>query len=154
MYSGMALDTTVITLPHLPAPTAVHDPLSGHAARAARTAAQRIAAQEQLVAHRNNRFLREPLHSESDDPVERSADEGKTKASAYRDSLDVVSQGTTNLFFVQRYAQEEVPLSRPSVAHETAASAYPSLDFEDDILLPGEAVPLGWSSAPRLDIIV
>ena len=144
----------MLILPHLPAPTAVHDPLNGHAAHAARTAAQRIGAPEPVAAYGNNRLRRDPLRSELGDPVDRSAEEPKADARRFPETADIFGRGASSLFFAQRYAQEEDPAIRPAVAHESAASAYPSLAFDDDILLPGEAIPVGWLGNPRLDIVV
>lgn len=59
-----------------------------------------------------------------------------------------------SLFAVQRYAQEEAPERRPRVPHGAGAAAYPSLSFDNDILLPGEAVPLDFAGGPRVDITV
>jgi len=140
--------------PHLPAPTAVPDPLNGHAARAARTAAQRISAQEQVTAYKHSRLRRDPLRSELGEAADRTNEETRAEARYQREAAELLGYGATSLFFVQRFAQEEAPDIRPSVTHETAAAAYPSLAFDDDILLPGEAVPLGWYSTPRLDILV
>ncbi len=144
----------MLILPHLPAPTAVHDPLNGHATRAARTAAQRIGAPEPVAAYGNNRLRRDPLRSELGDPVDRSGEETKAGARRFPETADILGHGASSLFFAQRYAQEEDPAIRPTVAHESAASAYPSLAFDDDILLPGEAIPLGWYGNLRLDILV
>jgi len=140
--------------PHLPAPTAAPDPLNGHAARAARTAAQRIDAQEPVGAYKHNRLRRDPLRSELGEPTERSGEEPRVEARYQREAAELLGYGATSLFFTQRFAQEEVPDFRPSVAHEIGAAAYPSLPFDDDILLPGEAVPLGWYSTSRVDILV
>lgn len=140
--------------PHLPAPTAIPDPLNGHAARAARTAAQRIDAQEQVAAYKHSRLRRDPLRSELDEPTGRSNEETVADARYQRETAELLGYGATSLFFAQRFAQEEAPDIRPAVAHETAAAAYPSLAFDDDILLPGEAVPVGWYGTPRLDILV
>lgn len=140
--------------PHLPAPTAVPDPLNGHAARAARTAAQRIGAQEPVGAYKHNRLRRDPLRAELGESIERPNDETRAEARYQRESAEILGFGATSLFFVQRFAQEEDPDFSPSIAPEAAAAAYPSLPFDDDILLPGEAVPLGWYGAPRLDILV
>jgi len=148
------IGTTVYINPHLPAPTAVPDPLNGHAARAARAAAQRNGANEPVTAYRSNRLRRDPLRSELGEPTDRSREEIRSRAQFQRETAELLGYGATNLFFVQRFAQEEDPDNRPSVAHETAAAAYPSLAFDDDILLPGEAVPVGWYGAPRLDILV
>ena len=140
--------------PHLPAPIAVPDPLNGHAARAARTAAQRIDAQEQVTAYKHSRLRRDPLRSELGESTDRLDEETRSEARFQREAAEQLGFGATSLFFVQRFAQEEDPDIRPAVAHETAAAAYPSLSFDDDILLPGEAVPLGWYGTPRLDILV
>ena len=144
----------MLILPHLPAPTAIHDPVNGHAARAARTAAQRVSAHEQVSAYGSNRLRRDPLRPQSGEPAERFTEEARAEAHFHRQTREILGRGATNLFYVQLYAQEEEPADRPSVAPETAASAYPSLAFDDDILLPGEAVPLGWFGNPRLDILV
>lgn len=140
--------------PHLPAPTAVFDPLNGHAARAARTAAQRIGAQEPVSAYKHTRLRRDPLPSELGEPTDRTEEETRAEARYQHETAELLGYGATSLFFAQRYAQEENPDIRPSVTHETAAAAYPSLAFDDDILLPGEAVPLDWYSTSRLDILV
>ena len=142
------------TLPHLPAPIAVHHPINEHAARAARLAALRIAAHEPVSAYNRSSVRRAPVRSESDQPIDRLGDESRARTRHYRETPELLAHVSTNLFFVQRFAQEEAPSNRPAVAHETAASAYPSLDFDDDILLPGQAVPLGWLGNPRLDILV
>jgi hypothetical protein len=144
----------LLILPHLPAPTAIHDPLNGNAARFARTAAQRISAQQPVAAYGSNRLRHDPVRSELGEPVDQSNEESKGKARQYAETTDILGRGTTSLFFVQRYAQEEDPAIRPAVGPETAASAYPSLAFDHDILLPGEAIPLGWLGAQRLDIVV
>ncbi len=144
----------MINLPHLPAPSALHDPLTGHAARVARTAAQRLSASEPVAAYGSGRLRRDPLRSETGEPNDHSAEESKAESRYYRDSPEVLGRAATNLFFVQRFAQEENPPSGPSIAHEQATAAYPSLAFDDDILLPGEAVPVGWFGNPRLDILV
>ena len=146
----------MLILPHLPAPTAVYDPLNGHAARVARTAAQRIAAHEPVAAFSNNRLRRDPLRSELGETTDPSDAESKSQGEARLSSetAGVVGWGGTSLFFAQFYAQEVDPSDRPAVAPRTAASAYPSLAFDDDILLPGEAIPLGWLGTPRLDIVV
>ncbi len=141
-------------LPHLPAPTAVPDPLNGHAARAARTAAQRIGAPEPVAAYKYSRLRRDPLRSELGELTDRLDEETRAEARYQRATAELLGYGATSLFFVQRFAQEEDPDNRPPIAHEIAAAAYPSLPFDDDILLPGEAVPLGWYGAPRLDILV
>ncbi len=144
----------MINLPHLPAPGAIHDPLHGHATRAARTAAQRYADREPVAAYSGGRLRRDPLRSEVGEPLDRPTEEPRSKTQYYRDAPELFSGAATNLFFVQQFAQEEFPSNRPAVVHEQAAAAYPSLDFDDDILLPGEAVPLGWFGNPRLDIVV
>ncbi|NKB47847.1 MAG: hypothetical protein GKS02_00635 [Alphaproteobacteria bacterium] len=92
--------------------------------------------------------------SELGEPVDRSDEEPKGSARHFAETPDILGQGATSLFFAQLYAQEEDPSAGPVVDHETGASAYPSLAFDDDILLPGEAVPLGWLDRPRLDIVV
>lgn len=144
----------MLILPHLPAPTAVHNPSNGNEARVARTATPRIPAHEPVDAYRNSRLRRDLSRSETGEPVERRDDEAAPKARPYRETSEIFEPGTTNLFFAQRFAQEENPANHPSVAHEIGAAAYPSLTFDDDILLPGEAVPLGWLDRPRLDIVV
>ena len=141
-------------LPHLPAPTAVHDPLNGHAARAARTAAQRIGAQEPVVAYSKRGLRRDPLRLEAGEHIDRFTDDESAETRSHRDRPNAIVDGTTSLFFAQRFAQEEYPASQPSVAHETATSAYPSLGFDDDILRPGETVRLGWFGTHLLDILV
>jgi hypothetical protein len=97
---------------------------------------------------------RDLSRSELGEPVDRSDEESKGGSPRFAKTSDLLGQGATSLFFAQRYAQEEDPASRPAVSHELGTGAYPSLAFDDDILLPGEAIPLGWSSAPRLDITV
>ena len=144
----------MLILPHLPAPTAVHDPLNGHATRAARTAAQRVSEHQPVAAYSSNRLRRDPLRSELGEPVDQANEEGKSEARYFSETRDIWGRGATSLFFAQQYAQEEDPAIRPAVAHETGTSAYPSLAFDDDILLPGEAIPLGWLGAQRLDIVV
>lgn len=141
-------------LPLLPAPTAIHDPLNRDAARVARGAAQRIAAHDGVAAYSSNRLRRDPLRSELGEPIDRTTEETRAEAWSHRETRELLGDRSTNLFFAQRFAQEEFPANRPSVAHEVAASAYPSLTFDDDILLPGEAVPMGWFGTPRLDILV
>ncbi len=144
----------MINLPHLPAPSALHDPQTGHATRVARSAAQRLAAREPVAAYGSGRLRRDPLRSETGEPIDHSTEESKAESRYYRDSPEVFGRAATNLFFVQRFAQEEDPASGPAVGHEQATAAYPSLAFDDDILLPGEAVPVGWFGTPRLDILV
>lgn len=144
----------MLILPHLPAPTAIHDPSNGPDARAARTAARRVGAHEQVAAYGSNRLRRDPLRHESGESVDRLTEEAGAEARYYRETPEILGRGASNLFYVQRFAQEEEPDMRPSVAPETAASAYPSLAFDDEILLPGEAVPLGWFGNSRLDILV
>lgn len=144
----------MINLPHLPASNAIPDPSHGHAARAAKTAAHRLGEREPVSAYGGSRLRRDPLRSEVGEPPERPVEEPRSKTQYYRDTAELFSGGATNLFFVQRFAQEENPSNRPGVVHGQAAAAYPSLDFDDDILLPGEAVPLGWFGNPRLDILV
>lgn len=144
----------MINLPHLPAPSAYHDPLHGHAAHAARKAAYRPADQEPANAYSSNRLRRDPLRPEMGEGPDRSTEESQNKTQYYRDAAEVFGHTTTNFFFVQRFAQEEYPAENPAVAHGQATAAYPSLDFDDDILLPGDAVPLGWFGNPRLDILV
>ena len=150
----MELDSTVITLPHLPAPSALNDPVHGHAARVARTAAPRSADREPVAAYGGGRLRRDPLRSELGAPVDRPTEEPRAQTRYYGDSPDALGRAATNLFFVQMFAQEEDPSNRPAVAHEQATAAYPSLGFDDEILLPGDAVPLGWFGNPRLDILV
>jgi hypothetical protein len=140
--------------PHLPAPTAVPDPLTGHNARAARIAAQRFGAHDPLSANGNSRLRRDPLRAEAGEAADRSSEDIRAQARYHPESPEVFGGSATSLFFAQRFAQEEDPDNRPPVAHEVAAAAYPSLAFDDDILLPGEAVPVGWFGTPRLDILV
>jgi hypothetical protein len=113
-----------------------------------------MAAHEPVAAYSGSRVRRDLTHAELGDRVDRSGDEPKTQDRSYEDTTDVLGRGAANLFMAQYYAQEVAPSDRPAVAPESAAAAYPSLAFDDDILLPGEAIPLGWHSAPRLDIVV
>ena len=138
---------------HLPAPAALYDPLHGNAQRAAR-AAQRIGAQEPVNAYGNNRVRRDPLRSETVEPVDHR--DARPQVPARHDGENVAFSGhrAASLFFVQRFAQEEAADGQPGFAHERAVSNYPSLDFDGDILLPGEAVPVGWTDQPRLDLVV
>jgi len=147
----------VIIQPHLPAPAAVPDPFGGQTAPGARPPAPRFDARDPLSAHGNSRLRRDPLQADRSAVRDRPRDDHKTGAHGHTDSAEVFGRSATSLFFTQLFAQEapeEGPAGRPSVAHETAAAAYPSLRFDDDILLPGETVPLGWLGAPRLDILV
>jgi hypothetical protein len=113
-----------------------------------------LAAREPVAAYGSGRLRRDPLRSETGEPIDHSTEESKAESRYYRDSPEVFGRAATNLFFVQRFAQEEDPASGPAVGHEQATAAYPSLAFDDDILLPGEAVPVGWFGTPRLDILV
>jgi len=144
----------VLIIPHLPAPTAVQDPSNGHAARVARTVAQRFAAHEPVAAYSSGRLRHDPSRADLGEPADRSPEQTQAEAQHYFESADLLGRSASSLFFVQRYAQEDDPANRPAVAHEIAASAYPSLAFDDDILLPGQAIPLGWYGNPRLDILV
>ena len=144
----------MINLPLLPAPRALHDPLIGQVQRVARTAAQRHADRDPVAANGGSRLRRDPLRSEIAEILDRAAEETRTDSRYYREQPEVFGRATTNLFFVQQFAQEENPPSAPAIAHEQATSAYPSLGFDDDILLPGDAVPQGWFGTPRLDIVV
>lgn len=143
----------MLILPHLPAPTAVHDPVHGPATRAARTAAQRIGAHDPVTSY-SARVRRDFSRSELGEPVDRSDEEAKGRRPRFAETPDILGHGATSLFTAQRYAQEEDPAVRPAVSHEAGTGAYPSLAFDDDILLPGEAIPLGWHGTPRLDITV
>ncbi len=144
----------MLAIPHLPASTALNDPSHGHAVRAAREAAQRAAEHDPAAAYTHGRLRRDALRPELGEPVERTAEDPRAPVRTPIDARELLGRATTGLFFVQRFAQEEIPAGRPATPYETAAAAYPSLDFDDDILLPGEAVPVGWVSAPRLDILV
>jgi hypothetical protein len=117
-------------------------------------AAQRIGAPEPVAAYKYSRLRRDPLRSELGELTDRLDEETRAEARYQRATAELLGYGATSLFFVQRFAQEEDPDNRPPIAHEIAAAAYPSLPFDDDILLPGEAVPLGWYGAPRLGILV
>jgi hypothetical protein len=88
------------------------------------------------------------------DPFDRPTEEPRAQTRYYGDTADALGRAATNLFFVQMFAQQEDPPNRPSVVHEQATAAYPSLGFDDEILLPGDTVPLGWFGNPRLDILV
>lgn len=138
---------------HLPAPTAVPDPFAGLAAPGARTP-PRFEAHDPLATRSNSRLRREPARADRGEVSDRSRGNTGTEAHGYREGVEVSGRSVTSLFFAQLFAQQENPGSRPPVAHEAGAAAYPSLSFDDDILLPGEAVPFGWSGAPRLDILV
>lgn len=141
-------------LPHLPAPVAIHDPWYGPDALAARTAARRVDGHEPVAAERGDRSRRAATRPVWDETIDQRR--GQPPRSAHYQFGDPrrPARLATDLFFVQRFAQEDSPPQRPAVAHGAAAAAYPSLTFDDDIWLPGEAVPLGWNDRPRLDIVV
>jgi len=144
----------VTILPHLPAPTALQDPLSGYGLRAARTVAQRADVHRRAAIADGGRVHPDAARADWEDIVDRQAQRRRGGLhEAYRDPRPS-PRIAGDLFFIQRFAQEESPSARPSVAHETAAAAYPSLSFDTEILLPGEAIPLDWIERPRLDILV
>ena len=122
--------------------------------RVARTATQRSPAHEPVAAYSGSRVRRDLTRAELGQPVEHSVDERENQSRGYEDTTDILGRGASSLFLAQHYAQEVDPADRPAIGPESAASAYPSLAFDDDILLPGEAIPLGWHSTPRLDIVV
>ena len=122
-----------------------------HAARA-RMAAQRIDAQEPISADNSGRLQGDALRLESTTPIGLLSHQTGARTQRNTDTSGILGNRVSNLFFVQRFAQEQFPDNRPAVAPEVAASAYPSLAFDNDILLPGQAVPVDWYGNSRLDI--
>lgn len=144
----------MILLPHLPAPTAVFDPLKGTAPRVARTAAQRLAAHEPVAAFRGSRVRRELSRAELGDSIDQSREDRQFQGRAADETTKLGGRGASSLYLAQYYAQEIDPSDRPEATFASGVSAYPSLAFDDDILLPGEDIPLAWRRTPRLDIVV
>jgi hypothetical protein len=60
----------------------------------------------------------------------------------------------TSAFFAQHLSQETLPDDTPTVGHAAGAAKYPSLGFETEIFLPGEAISASTGPARRLDITV
>jgi hypothetical protein len=61
--------------------------------------------------------------------------------------------GPSPLFLAQYFAQETAKTEGDAVVPAHAAAGYPSLGFDQDILLPGEATAFA-TDGPRVDILV
>ena len=62
-------------------------------------------------------------------------------------------RGPSPLFLAQYFAQETANAEGDAVIQSQAATRYPSLDFDQDILLPGSADTVA-TDGPRVDILV
>jgi hypothetical protein len=62
-------------------------------------------------------------------------------------------RGPSPLFLAQYFAQETANAAGDAVNQSQAAARYPSLGFDQDILLPGSADAIA-SDGPRVDILV
>lgn len=113
-----------------------------------------MGAQEPVDAYGGNRLRRDLSRSEISEPVDRRPENAAVPHPLGGPAADTVEYGAGSLFFAQQFAQEDVPENGAGVIHERGVAAYPSLDFDGDIFLPGQAVPLGWTGGPRLDILV
>lgn len=60
----------------------------------------------------------------------------------------------TSAFFAQHLSQEALPDDTPTVGHAAGAAKYPSLGFESEIFLPGQAISASGGAVRRLDITV
>ena len=61
--------------------------------------------------------------------------------------------GPSPLFLAQYFAQETANAEGDAVVPAQAAAGYPSLGFDQDILLPGEATAFA-TDGPRVNILV
>ena len=60
----------------------------------------------------------------------------------------------SSAFFAQYLSQEALPDDTPPVGAAAGAAKYPSLGFDSEIFLPGEAIPTSSGPTRRLDITV
>lgn len=77
-----------------------------------------------------------------------TAREDRVRTSDYQ-----VRRGPNLLFVAQMMGQNEQPVTQSPVDHAKATAAYPSLESDIDIFLPGEDIVFA-AAAPRLDIHV
>lgn len=141
-------------LPHLPAPVAIYDPWYALDAYSAPTPPRRVDPQAPVAAERGGRSPRAVTRPVWDQTTDQGDAQPRSSTRYPYGDPRRPARLATDLFFVQRYAQEDSPPQRPAVAHGVAAAAYPSLSFENDIWLPGEAIPMDRNDRPRLDIVV
>lgn len=60
----------------------------------------------------------------------------------------------TSAFFAQHLSQEALPDDTPTIGHAAGAAKYPSLGFQTEIFLPGQASSASTGAVRRLDITV
>ena len=126
--------------------------VSRQAARAAKVAAQRISANEPVSADSSARLPHEPLRLESKNAIKGPSEETVAAARHSAKTPGILAPRVADLFLVQHFAQETFPAAHPAVRHEVAVAAYPSMASDNDILLPGQAIPLDWYGNSRLDV--